>query len=107
MQRIHRPLGLLAIKQQEILNGLLPLPQHIDDILRQLPAQERRHGRYLAADVLQETSQKLAPQRIGGQHQLPVLLRGEGSEELEIGVGMRGEGAGDALELPEGFEAGQ
>lgn len=36
-----------------------------------------------------------------------MLLRGEGSEELKIGMGMRGEGAGDALEFPEGFEAGE
>lgn len=107
VQRIHRPLGLLAIKQQEILNWLLPLPQHINNILHQLPAQKRRHRRYLAADILQETSQELAPQRLRGKHQLPVLLRGEGSEEFEIGMGMRGEGAGDALEFPEGLEAGE
>ncbi len=36
-----------------------------------------------------------------------MLLRGEGSEELKIGMGMRGEGAGDALEFPESFEAGE
>lgn len=110
MQRVHRALGILPVEQQEVLNRLFPLAEHIDDVLRQLPAQEGGHGRQFRADVLQESAEEIGIERFLRQQELLVLFRREGGEELEVGAGVfghAGQGAGDALEFPQRAQAGE
>ena len=86
------------------------MAQHIDDVLRQLAAQERGNRRQFRADVLQEPSEEIGIERFLRQQKLLVFFRREGGEELEVGSGVfghAGQGAGDALELPQGAQAGE
>ena len=88
MKRVHGALGIFPVEQQEILDRLLPLAQHIDHILRQLAPQERRHRRQFSAHVLQEAAEEMGIERFLWQQELLVLFRGQGGEELEVGAGV-------------------
>lgn len=90
MKCIHRPGTLLAIKQHQILNWLLPIPQDINNILGQLATQERRNRRNLAAEVLAETAQELCGEGLRWKQEFFVFEIGYGGEELELVFGLRG-----------------
>lgn len=67
MHRVDRALRLFAIEKKQVLDRLFALAEDVYDVLRQLAAQERRHGCELATEVLQEAAEKVAPQRLVGQ----------------------------------------
>lgn len=81
---IHERLHRVAIKDDHVLDGLLRLAQHVDDILRQLASQNRRDGGNLTSQVLQETAQELRLERLTGQSESLVLLRSDLGENLKI-----------------------
>lgn len=108
MQRVDGPRALLAIKQQQVLDGLLALAQHVDNVLRQLATKERSNGGNLTAQVLQEAAQELGGESAGRQHVQLVLVRGHHGEELQLLRVVRGQDAVRfELVLPQGAHAGQ
>jgi hypothetical protein len=108
MQRVDRPCALLAIKQQQVLDGLLALAQHVDDVLGQLATEERGDGGNLTPQVLQEAAQELGGEGAGRQHVQLVLVRGHHGEELQLLRVVRGQDAVRfELVLPQGAHAGQ
>lgn len=67
MHRVDRALRFFAIEKKQVLDRLFALAEDVDDVLRQLAAQEGRHGCELATEVLHEAAEKVAPQRLVGQ----------------------------------------
>lgn len=107
MEGVHGGLHGVAVEDDHVLDRLLRLAEHVDDVLGQLAAEDGRDGRDLAAQVLEEAAQELGPQRLAGQAERLVLLGGDLGEELQVLSVAREAVALDLLEFPEGAEAGQ
>lgn len=88
MKGINRRLRPLAIKQQQILQRLLPSPEDVDDVLRERAADERRDGANLAAEVLEEGAQEFGGEGGDVEVEFVVLVAGEFGEEFEVGAGV-------------------
>lgn len=84
MQCVNWTSTLLAIKQHQVLDRLLPLPKHVDDVLRKLATQEGSDRRDLAAQVLQEAAEKFCSKGVRGEKVQFVLLCGHHREQLQL-----------------------
>lgn len=109
VERVDEALHGVAVKDDGVLDRLLRLPEDVDDVLRELAAEDGGDGRHLGAEVLQKRAEELGPQRLGRQVERLVFLRGQLREELEVVVRGRQAGAGGpALDkLPERAQARQ
>lgn len=107
MQGIHERLHGGAVEDDHILNGLLLLAEDVDDVLRQLAAQNGCDGGNLAAYILQEAAEEFWLEGFAGEAQGLVLLRGNLGEQLKIFAIARDAAALDLHELPQGAQTGQ
>lgn len=77
MKLVHLGRHLLPIKHEKVLYRLLVLAQHVDNVLRQLPAEQRCSSGEFRADALHEAAEEVALEGIRGQAEGRVLLHGQ------------------------------
>lgn len=108
VKRIHGPRAILSIEQHEVLDRLLSLSQHVDDVLRKLTAEISRHGRNLRMQVAEEGLEKICGERLRGQRQLLVAVERRRGERGKLSLrARRVRSVSLALPLPEGAHASQ
>lgn len=108
VQAVDRALEVVAVKQGEVLDWLLALAEHVDDVFREAAADERGGGDDFGADVLQERAQEVGREGVGWNLQFGGFVLSKAAECLDllhaVHVGQAGVGA---LELEEGAQAGE
>lgn len=107
VEAVDGALQVLAVEEGEVLDGLLALAEHVDDVLCQAAADERGRGDDLGADVLQERAQDFGFERFGRQLEFAGFGRGQGGEVGEVLGRVVGEAGVGALEVEEGAQAGE
>lgn len=107
VEAVHWALQVLTVEEGEVLDRLLALAQHVDDVFCEAAADESSGGDDLGADVLQEGAQEFRLQSFGWELEFSGLGGSEGGEVCEILGCVVWEARVSALEVEEGAQAGE